>query len=197
MKNFMSCAGLVLVVGFLTLFTLVAVTWGVIKFDGDNLAMGLIVAVVIAVILGVVFVYYKIHTRQFLKAVQKERPGALVFWAQAPPEMVHPFEVTNADLGKSGPASVVVTASSEAFEIWMDMELKGPCRVLPNTKDLKFNRGTYYFGMVSVSHEDSTPFYEKHIYHEAIGIRDPNGDDLVFKTKDLSATLAELEEIRR
>lgn len=196
MKNFKSCAGFCSVVALLILFTVAAVTWAVLEFEGNRLAQWTIIGVVVAVILGTVVLYAKVHTKRFLAAVQKKRPDSLAFWATAPPEMVHPFGVSYSDIDAHGPEAVVVAASREAFEIWMNMELKGPTRSLPNTQDLKFNRGIYHFGVFIRGDSEYGTRHEEDIYNEAIEIRNPNGDDLVFKTEDLNATWEAIQQLR-
>ena len=197
MKNFKSCAGFCSVVSILALLMVTSIFWVSLKYGDNRLVMGALVAGLVAVALGVLIAYGTIHKKRFLLAVQKERPDAVAFWATAPPNMTHPFGVSWTDIGPSVPATVVVTLSPEAFEIWMDMELKGPTRSLPNTKDLKFNRGIYYFGAHMTGDKDDGTYREEDIFNEAIEVSNPDGDDLVFKTKDLGATWLELEELRR
>ena len=200
MKNFVnenkSCAGFCSVIALLTLFVVVAISWGVVKFGEGSFGMWATLVVVVVVVLVAIVLYAKAHEKRFLAAVQKQRPDSLAFWASAPPNMVRPFGVSCWDIPTHAPEAVVVTASREAYEIWMNMETKAPTRSLPNTKDLKFNRGTYYLGVLITGNKEDGTYHEEDIYGEAIEIRSPNGNDLIFRTEDLGVTWEKIQELR-
>lgn len=196
MKNSKSCAGFCSLVAVFTFLLVFAVVWGTYRFGDNDYAIYTIVAVVVIIFAGIVVLYYRADKKRFLAAVKKERPDALAFLATAPPNMAYPFGTSLLELERYPPGSVVFTASQDAFEIWTDKEPPAPTRSLPNTKDLEWSRGEHYMGLLITGSRQEGTYSEKELFYEAIEIRNPKGDNLIFRPKALDATWTKLEELR-